>query len=688
VSAPARCGARELLAVGVCVALAGMFLLSGCGGSAGPMKLDTGGAYRFDGWGVSLAWWANVIGSGPLAADGSGSWSRSERDKVLSTLFGDPAQPGPTLAGQGTNPLGLNIVRYNIGASPVVLTHASPSLPADCRSFRAGGAVPSLTQASSEPPDPSPQSPDLRQIDVLRDAKSLIDRSNVPGENTLIEAFANSPPWFLTSDNCPAGSRGSSSPFGGSIADAAEGYAVYLLSVASAFHGAGIDFHTLEPFNEPDERDWGKCRDKHGGCQEGANFSAEAQGAVVDALCWELGDRHDWPSLGTRLISANDALRLRQFMQAKASWIDSACVGQVNVHGYDPDGRRAEVRAAAAAAGKPLWMSEYGLGPCSKPDATCPCSRSDTCSGLGLARRIADDLQDMRPRAWVYWTALEDKGGWGLLQTDHLPDPPRSDDALAPTARYWALGQYSRYIRGGAIIYPIDQSPDQYDAHSDAPRIVVAKGANGQITIVATNPAEHKQPLSVDLAPLESSGSLSRHRLSLGGGQATVSDAGKIALHGSVLDDTLFDASVTTYVLGATPVPSAGGATSPDVTFVKDANAVCREVNSKVRALSSPTDLQSLGTLASQESSLAREALPRLEALTPPPGATAAYTELLNTTREQAEKLSEIKAAADQGDDQAATNLADEVNALANAGARAAASIGLNECAKNVSPEG
>src|SRR5436305_3504390 len=213
---------------------------------SGPLKLETGASYRFDGWGTSLAWWANVIGAG-------GGWQPGDRDQVLRSLFGDPNHVGVTIAQQPIDPLGLNILRYNIGASPPA--GAMSDLPANCRDFRPGAAVPSPVAAPDAPLD---LENDARQIDVLREARKLIDASNAPNELTYLEAFANSPPWWLVDDHCPAGTP-NAAPFatGGTASDQ---YARYLVEGLSAFHDQGVVFATIEPFNEPTNDKPGRSR--------------------------------------------------------------------------------------------------------------------------------------------------------------------------------------------------------------------------------------------------------------------------------------------------------------------------------------------------------------------------------------------------------------------------------------------
>src|SRR5690242_2920791 len=50
---------------------------------------------NFEGWGTSLAWWANVLGG----------WSSTNVNAIADLVF-------------GPSNLNINIARYNIGASP------------------------------------------------------------------------------------------------------------------------------------------------------------------------------------------------------------------------------------------------------------------------------------------------------------------------------------------------------------------------------------------------------------------------------------------------------------------------------------------------------------------------------------------------------------------------------------------
>lgn len=378
----------------------------------------------------------------------------------------------------------------------------------------------------------------------------------------------------------------------------AKEYARYLLDVVAAFHREknGIDFATLEPFNEPNDGFWKGCGSGSTMCQEGSNFSPDVQTAVVDALCTDLNDSA-YADLRTR-ISANDEDSLAQLLPLP-SWKGSGCVSQVNVHGYKGVDRRAEL--AQAAGDTPVWMSEYGDGSCGvtvgTPDDLCkqkqaPCSDyvgDAGCSALTLAEQVTGDLQDLRPRAWVYWQALEANGGWGLvadnsrLVADNSPNPLSMAGPTSPmrvTARYWALAQFSSYIRGGAEIYPLDLRNSGLDknaysrkdnsrdnaatlASQGTPLGVAAENPDGRVVVVLTNPTAESEDLSLSLAPLSVAGPIEAHQLQLDDRDANlaspppdsdlpppVESRSQTDLRGSVLVVTLPRDTVTTYVIG------------------------------------------------------------------------------------------------------------------------------------------
>jgi hypothetical protein len=137
-----------------------------------------------------------------------------------------------------------------------------------------------------------------------------------------------------------------------------------------------------------------------------------------------------------------------------------------------------------------------------------------------------------------------------------------------------------------------------------------------------------------------------------------------------------------------TTVTTTAGEPLSRQEFVQQANAVCKTMNSQVKAVQTPTDLPGLASLYDQASAIASDGINKLEALTPPSDLRARYRRVLSEARRQVPLFDEVKAAAQAGDRQGILSAARRVDALTrtlNAHARA---LGLSVCAKNVQPSG
>src|SRR4051794_19524006 len=121
----------------------------------------------FRGWGTSLAWWAH----------GAGDWPDETLDRIVK-LVTDPRDG-----------LGLNVFRYNIGGGDDPSHHH----------MRRWGDVPGFKPSDDAPYD---WNADAAQRRVLL---KLIKASSDPA---IVEAFSNSPPWWMTISRCCAGAAG------------------------------------------------------------------------------------------------------------------------------------------------------------------------------------------------------------------------------------------------------------------------------------------------------------------------------------------------------------------------------------------------------------------------------------------------------------------------------------------------
>ncbi|HXM56332.1 MAG TPA: glycoside hydrolase [Candidatus Dormibacteraeota bacterium] len=560
-----RMAARRI-AVALGLALVLTLALSAPAGAApvpGAVLISTQAAYRFQGWGTSLAWWANVVGG----------WSSAAQ--VEDALFGlpDPAHP---------DRLGLSVIRYDIGASPVLWCvpggptsspdcsatpdrdHTLPvadasQLPA-CRSFRPGAAVPVLADRPGLAPD---LARDRNQVAVLRAALSRAPRNSL-----ALEAFANSPPWWLTVSGCPQGNPDANDTRDNLAADSYGVYAGYLAAVLTAFRQRGIAFDTVAPLNEP-ENPWGQDNNPYTGqpfctanCQEGMHFGPEPPlrqtpgiGPLLDAVCRQLAAQ----GIATKVSTPDGFNPTDTAALAALSAPLPDCVAQVNTHMYDfvlpngivpygqgvsiydptgVSGRRQVLAAAAQASSRRLWMSEFGTGG----------APGDIATGLAYSSVIAADMRFLRPTAWVNWQAVEGSGGWGLFEAPTFP----REGPLTRTKRFSALEQYARFIRPGfQILTTLDPLDDAVHERTGTIAAIDDLRHPRRLVIVGTNTQAEDRHVVYDLGGLglmRAPATVTRYRTT---GQQDVRRLGTTSLAGATatVEDDQPAGSITTYVV-------------------------------------------------------------------------------------------------------------------------------------------
>jgi O-glycosyl hydrolase len=563
--------------------------------AAGPdvIPITKDGAYRFGGWGVSLAWWANTIGG----------WSSAARGPIETALFGLPDA-------NHQHGLGLNVIRYNIGASPATSTGTGPPtvstgvLPDNCRGFQAGGAVPVVKSSANAPVD---LSRDGNQVQLLTEASKLVAAAN--GVPPVLEAFANSPPWWMTETKCPQGNGNKigSVPVNwvNNLSDTNyRAYADFLIDVLKAFRDRGINFGTIDPFNEPGNA-WLQQL-KGDSNQEGAHFDPPAQNNFLPFICHRLND----PAFGlnTRVASPDgfrpgemDKFNVESTIDDYNHYSDEnrQCLANVNTHmywskvtighGLDLQPYNGTQRRALAALIRDnnsrlktftqLWMSEFGNGG----------SANDLGAGLTLSGQIAKDLQYLRPTVWSYWQAAEPQNGWGLFE---VPNSNLTESALAnnfpnqiqsntvtPTRRFFALEQYSRFIRPAfRVLTPLD--PQRSDNAETNPTVAAVDDlrAPQRIVIVGTNTTGKARDVRYDLGPLGIGGldraGVTRYRTDPSGNMQQLDTSPANIVSGNQFSDQQPDNSITTYVVDFPPgLPGTGSPPATQLTYTGPATA-------------------------------------------------------------------------------------------------------------------
>ncbi|UKS24106.1 discoidin domain-containing protein [Paenibacillus sp. HWE-109] len=348
----------------------------------------------WDGWGTSLAWFANI----------TGGWEESTKNALADALY-SPAG------------LNLNIARYNIGGGE------NPAY----ETMRQGGEVPGFS--------PSPGvwdwSQDANQRWWLQAAKAR-------GANQL-EAFSNSAPYYMTVSGSTTGNRDSGKD--NLKPEEYDNFAAYMAGVVKHFkENWNIDFNYLSPMNEPNTKYWG-----FGGGQEGSHYDVASQMKLINTTRAKL----DAEGLQSVKIAAMDESILDTFVSNWNSYDETTKenVGKMNTHSYGGSDRYG-IRNQAKAAGKPLWMSEVDLGPSGVAH-----NHDDFEPALALSERIMTDITWLEPKGWVLWQAIESEKNmqkdkenmnWGLLHADF------DTQQWWYTKKYYAMQQFSKFIPQGS----------------------------------------------------------------------------------------------------------------------------------------------------------------------------------------------------------------------------------------------
>jgi O-glycosyl hydrolase len=373
-------------------------------------RVDPADAQPIDGFGASGAWWPNDLVKFP---------SRVQRH-VEDMLF---SRRGIALSGY----------RYNIG----------------------GGGVGVHTPARA----PKEESTDTAGRTFLRAAQA----KGVP----VLTGFVNSaPPQFTTNgQSC-----------GGSLKPGSEAaYARYLAAIVKRLHDDDhVTLRYLSPMNEPDNS-FGDCG------QEGMQVPVEQRASVVQALGRELARRAPYAKVIADETTA-DAILVNEAPQWLTVPGTPRYLAAIAHHTYDfpNDALRAPLVELAQRFGKPTWMTEICCYKGSGGVATSFGAQYDPTmtQGLWLADQIYDDLTVARDSAWYWWTALSSAIGCdpradpscvtrvnatgfndGLLYYDQNFAGDGNVDVYT-TKRFFVLGQFSRYVRPGAVRHDVQGAPD------------------------------------------------------------------------------------------------------------------------------------------------------------------------------------------------------------------------------------
>lgn len=347
-------------------------------------------------------------------------------------------------------------------------------------------------------------------------------------------AFVNSAPaqWKTNAKSC-----------GGYLkAENTQDYARYVADVTDHFAKQGVKFDYISPFNEP-TNSFDDCG------QEGMLVPVDQRDDIVRALGAEQQARHQRTG-----IIADESSSTVSFNTEVPQWIsqpDTAqYVDKLAHHTYNNPGddQRAKIYETSKSVGKQSWSTEIccfgkgGTGWAQEYDPTID-------GGLNLSRIIYKDFATAHDSAFQWWVALSEQigsdplaknsEGWndGLIYYD--PNyATNGNQTLYYTKRYYALGQYSKFVRPGSVAHNVTGVPDgvevsTYDDHGKW--VVVVNNHNTTDTAVKLH-FNSKAPVRASKAVRTSA-------------TESWANVAKPSVKGGTASATLPARSITTYVL-------------------------------------------------------------------------------------------------------------------------------------------
>jgi O-glycosyl hydrolase len=360
-------------------------------------------------FGASGAWWAQVVGGWEEPDAESGL---PKRERTAQLLF--DKEKG----------IGLSCYRYNLGGG-------------SAQSGKGEFSVPTRRTESFDTESGYDWSRDANAVWMLRRAAQY-------GVKDLV-VFVNSPPERFTVN----GMTHCDKPFRSNLAEKRyPDFVRYCLDCTAHFRAEGIPVRFLSPVNEPV---W-----KWTGGQEGCHYRPRQVRRLLRLFADELDKRPDLSDL--RLSGAENG-DIRWFNKTYTRIILGdpkirARAGAVDVHSYFLDPPSALLRRLCGDRLPYLrrfrrWLDRRFPGvPVRTSEWTHMQPGRDwgMDSALEQTKIMLEDLTILNVSSWQNWIAVSDVDYCdGLLYLD------AETRTLAPAKRYYAFGQFSKFIEPGSV---------------------------------------------------------------------------------------------------------------------------------------------------------------------------------------------------------------------------------------------
>ncbi len=377
------------------------------------------------GWGVSLCWWASQVGQ----------HNPEQLDELIDLLV-------------SPEHLNYSVFRYNIGGGDdPEWRNCDPHHFANPKDGK--GLLAEMEGFKDGPDQPYVWDRDAGQIRVLLKIRDM-------RPDATFEAFSNSCPWWMTVSGCVGGATPGSAD--NLRTDMYGTFAHYLVDVCRHFKDEyGIEFHSLEPFNEPVTSWW-----YQNGSQEGCHFDYSSQIEFVRTLHPILQES----GLKT-VISASDESYVEDSVKGLREFAKAGAVpllGQWNTHTYKgSDESKVELRELCDSLGIGFWQSETGL------------FGTGMKGNIDMGQRIVDDTRYLQSPIWCDWQYVKTNNRqWCMLLGDE------NWQNCVKVTNYYIRYQFSHFITPG---YRWIMTDDKHGVAAVSPE-------GDRLVYVTVNPSE------------------------------------------------------------------------------------------------------------------------------------------------------------------------------------------------------
>lgn len=201
--------------------------------------------------------------------------------------------------------------------------------------------------------------------------------------------------------------------------------------------------------------------------------------------------------------------------------------------------------------GKPIWQTEY-MNQGAPRDRTYV--NNTITDGIRYATLIGNMFDMVNLTGYFWWWPASNSGADGSnlirLQNDGSPQGgnPTETGQYRTFKRYYAIGNYSRFIDPGWVMIEADKNP--------APDVVVTAykdPGSDNFAIVAVNRSESDQPVTFELAGFPGTGAVVPYRTSA---SENLKKLGSLNVSGGSFTMDLRGSSVTTFVPQAFALPA------------------------------------------------------------------------------------------------------------------------------------